>query len=78
LDTWYDFVDQNVKTDIIIIGGKSDLPRDPLLSDDIIEETIKKYNAKRYIETSSANGLGVDLVFNEIARLSLDKIPDLY
>ena len=49
LDTWYDFVDQNVKTDIIIIGGKSDLPRDPLLSDDIIEETIKKYNAKRYM-----------------------------
>ena len=78
LDTWYGFVDQNVKTDVIIIGGKSDLPRDPLLSDDIIEETIKKYNAKRYIETSSANGLGVDLVFNEIARLSLDKIPDLY
>ncbi len=78
LDTWYSFVDQNVKTDIIIIGGKSDLPRDPLLSDELIEETIKKYNAKRYIETSSANGLGVDLVFNEIARMSLDKIPDLY
>ncbi|TET32803.1 MAG: GTP-binding protein [Candidatus Heimdallarchaeota archaeon] len=78
LDTWYGFVDQNVKTDIIIVGGKSDLPRDPLLSDDIIEEIIKKYNAKRYTETSSANGLGVDLVFNEIARLSLDKIPDLY
>lgn len=78
LDTWYGFVDQNVKTDVIIIGGKSDLPRDPLLSDDIIEETIKKYNAKRYIETSSANGLGVDLVFNEIARFSLEKIPDLY
>ena len=78
LDTWYGFVDQNVKTDIIIVGGKSDLPRDPLLSDDIIEEIIKKYNAKRYTETSSANGLGVDLVFNEIARLSLDKIPDLF
>ena len=78
LETWYSFVDQNVKTDLIIVGGKSDLPRDPLLTDDIVEETIKKYNAKRYIETSSANGLGVDLVFNEIARMSLDKIPDLY
>lgn len=78
LDTWYSFIDKNVRTDLIIVGGKSDLPRDPLLSDDIIEETINKYNAKRYIETSSANGLGVNLVFNEIARLSLDKIPDLY
>lgn len=77
LDTWYNFVDKNTKTDIILVGGKSDLPRDPLIDDDLINEIIKKYNAIRYIETSSANGLGVELVFNEIARLSVDKLPDI-
>jgi len=75
LETWYSFVDKNSNTQIILVGGKSDLPRDPLLDDQVIEETIKKYHAIRYIETSSSNGLGVDLVFNEIARLSLEKIP---
>ncbi|NHJ87902.1 MAG: GTP-binding protein [Asgard group archaeon] len=75
LDTWYKFVDKNAKTDIILVAGKSDLPRDFLLTDEFVEETIEKFNAKRYIETSSANGLGVDLVFNEIARISLDKLP---
>ncbi|MBA7714079.1 hypothetical protein ES703_123093 [subsurface metagenome] len=77
LNTWYGFVDKNTKTDVILVGGKSDLPRDPLIADDIVEDTIKKYNAIRYIETSSANGLGVELVFNEIARISLDKISEI-
>jgi len=77
LDTWHDFVDKKNQTDIILVGGKSDLPRDPILSDDVLEEIIAKYNAKRYVETSSANGLGVDLVFNEIARISLSKIPEI-
>ena len=75
LDTWYNFVDKSSKTAVILVGGKSDLHRDPLITDDVIEETIKKYNVIRYIETSSANGLGVNMVFNEIARLSLEKIP---
>ena len=75
LETWFSFVDKNSNTSIILVAGKSDLPRDPLLSDDVIQETIKQYNSIRYVETSSANGLGVDLVFNEIARLSLEKIP---
>jgi small GTP-binding protein len=74
LETWYNFIDKKANTAVILVGGKSDLPRDPLLSEEVIEETIKKYNAIRYIETSSANGLGVDLVFNEIARLSLKRI----
>ncbi|NHJ06135.1 MAG: GTP-binding protein [Candidatus Heimdallarchaeota archaeon] len=76
LETWYKFVDKHSKTSLILVGGKSDLLRDSLLSDDVIQETIQRYNAIRYIETSSANGLGVDLVFNEIARLSLEKIPE--
>ncbi len=75
LETWFSFVDKNSPTSIILLGGKSDLPRDSLIDDYVIEETIKQYNAVRYIETSASNGLGVDLVFNEIARLSLDKIP---
>jgi small GTP-binding protein len=78
LDTWYDFVDKNTNTDIILVGGKSDLPRDSLIDDEMINEIIKKYNAIRYIETSSANGLGVELVFNEIARLSVNKMPELF
>lgn len=75
LETWYNFVDPNCDTAIILVGGKADLSRDPLITDDLVQDTIEKYNANRYIETSSANGLGVDLVFNEIARLSLNKLP---
>ncbi|MFW9922789.1 MAG: Rab family GTPase [Candidatus Thorarchaeota archaeon] len=75
LDTWFKFVDKKSNTAIILVGGKSDLYRDPLIDDEIIQDTINRYNAVRYIETSSANGLGVELVFNEIARLSLEKFP---
>jgi len=76
LETWHNFIDKEADTKIIIVGGKSDLPRDPLITEEIIKEAIKKYDAIRYIETSSANGLGVDLVFNEIARIALGKISD--
>ncbi|MHA1220290.1 MAG: Rab family GTPase [Candidatus Heimdallarchaeota archaeon] len=76
LDTWFDFIDKKAKTEVILVGGKSDLPRDPLLAADVIEEINKKYNTIRYVETSSANGLGVNLVFNEIARLSIKRMPD--
>ena len=76
LETWHGFIDKTIDTEILLIGGKSDLPRDPLITDDVLEHTIKKYNAFRYIETSSSNGLGVDLVFNEIARVSINKLPN--
>jgi small GTP-binding protein len=77
LDAWYDFIDPKSKTDIILVGGKSDLPRDSLITSDVIDEIIKKFNAVRYIETSSLNGIGVDLVFNETARVTLEKIPNI-
>ncbi len=44
------------------------MPRDSLIDDDMIAYLIEQYKVERYIESSSANGLGVDLVFNEIAR----------
>ena len=49
--------------------------------DDAVDELIKRRGhfiksqpGEIYIESSSANGLGVDLVFNEIARLSAKHI----
>jgi len=74
LETWVGFVDKDTKTSLILVGGKSDLPRDPLIDDEMIKYLIEHYNVERYIESSSANGLGVDLVFNEIARLSSQHI----
>ncbi|MBD3189736.1 MAG: GTP-binding protein [Candidatus Heimdallarchaeota archaeon] len=74
LDTWYDFIDNKSKTAIILVGGKSDLPRDETVDSMVVENLIDKYNAIRYIETSSASGLGVSLVFNEIARISVDRM----
>ncbi len=70
LESWASFVDKDTKTALILVGGKSDLPRDPLIDDEMINYLIEHYKVERYIETSSANGLGVNLVFNEIARLS--------
>lgn len=74
LDTWYNFIDNKAKTAIILVGGKSDLPRDETIDSMVIENLIDRFKAIRYIETSSANGLGVSLVFNEIARVSVERM----
>jgi small GTP-binding protein len=80
LESWVSFIDKNSDTSLILVGGKSDLPRDSLIDDEMIKYLIEHYKVERYIETSSASGLGVDLVFNEIARLSskhINKADDL-
>jgi GTPase SAR1 family protein len=74
LDTWYNFIDASRDTEVLLVGGKSDLPRDPSIDESFIAQTVEEYNACRFIETTSKDGLGVDLVFNEIARLALNKI----
>ncbi|MHA1759976.1 MAG: Rab family GTPase [Candidatus Heimdallarchaeota archaeon] len=74
LESWAGFVDKKSNTSLILVGGKSDLPRDSLIDDDMIAYLIEQYKIERYIESSSANGLGINLVFNEIARLSAKHI----
>lgn len=69
LDDWIDIIrkeDPNIP--IVFVGSKCDLEDKISVTDEIIEELIKKYNFVDFIKTSSKTGLNVHESFDELTR----------
>ena len=58
----------NPNLPLILIGGKADLVKDIMVSDDIVLEIKKKYNFIEYLKTSAKTGDNVDKAFEILVK----------
>ena len=78
LDDWLEVFKEGLKGDeqtipFIMVGGKLDLKELRVLSADEATELANSKNFVSYIECSSKTGENVEWIFEEIARLMLEK-----
>lgn len=75
---WFEVVKRSIKTEkdkfpINMIGGKSDLLNDRMLSKEEAEKVAKDYNISYLFECSAKTGVNIEEVFISLARIMLKK-----
>ncbi|MEJ2293660.1 MAG: GTP-binding protein [Candidatus Lokiarchaeota archaeon] len=74
VDDWLSVVKETEEVfPIILIGGKADLEKDRQISKKEGMEMAKSRKLKDFIECSSKTGRNVELIFDTISRLMLDR-----
>ena len=76
IDNWFKEI-KDIRGDdlfLFLIGNKSDLKQNELISIDEIQNFIKTHNIKYYGETSAKTGEGVDVVFKEAAKVIYNEL----
>ena len=74
VDDWLSVVKETEEVfPIILIGGKADLEKDREVSKKEGMEMAKERKLKDFIECSSKTGRNVELIFDTISRLMLDR-----
>ncbi|MEJ2294144.1 MAG: GTP-binding protein [Candidatus Lokiarchaeota archaeon] len=78
LPNWIKEVKENLKIEIpiLIVGNKSDLVDQRVVSKDEIEQFIKEYNLES-IEVSAKTGTGLDESFRFLARLMIENFNNI-
>ena len=79
LDYWMNFIKKEKEVNennLIILGNKNDLDKIREVSEEDIENFIKKYGNFQKFEVSAKNKKKIDNAFNEMIKLILKNIPN--
>ena len=70
LNFWMNEIEDMSSEDVIIflIGNKKDIEKERVVSNDEINDFVKKNNINKYFETSAANGENIDFLFEETVK----------
>ena len=63
----------NPDINIILIGNKCDLEDEREVTNDIVNEWCESNNIKIFFETSAKNGINIDNIFSEAAKVLLEQ-----
>ena len=63
----------NPDINIILIGNKCDLDNEREVENDIVKEWCESNNIKIFFETSAKNGINIDNIFSQAAKLLLEQ-----